>query len=162
LTGAFHRTGPQNRHSERIVIMQKAQKGDTVRVHYTGRLTDETVFDSSQGKEPLEVTIGEGKLIPGFEKQLVGMQVGETKSLEIEPEEAYGTRNDQLTTVVQRTDLPKDLEPEVGQRLQVTQPDGSAFVVQVTEMDDASVTLDANHPLAGETLKFDIELTEIK
>ncbi|HHP7236184.1 MAG TPA: peptidylprolyl isomerase [Desulfobacterales bacterium] len=142
--------------------MQKAQKGDTVRVHYTGRLTDETVFDSSQGKEPLEVTIGEGKLIPGFEKQLVGMQVGETKSLEIEPEEAYGARNDQLTTVVQRTDLPKDLEPEVGQRLQVTQPDGSAFVVQVTEMDDASVTLDANHPLAGETLKFDIELTEIK
>jgi len=142
--------------------MQKAQKGDTVSVHYTGRLKDETVFDSSQGKEPLEVTIGEGKLIPGFEKELIGMEVGETKSLEIEPEEAYGERNDQLATKVQRTDLPQDLQPEVGQRLQVTQPDGSAFVVQVTELDENSVTLDANHPLAGETLKFDIELTEIK
>jgi len=142
--------------------MQKAQKGDTVRVHYTGRLTDESVFDSSQGKEPLEVTIGEGKLIPGFEKGLIGMEVGETKTVEIQPEEAYGQRNDQLKTTVQRSDLPNDLEPEVGQRLQVTQPDGSAFVVQVTNLDDSSVTLDANHPLAGETLTFDIELTGIK
>lgn len=142
--------------------MQKAQKGDTVRVHYTGRLDDDTVFDSSQGKDPLEITIGEGKLIPGFEQGLIGMEVGETKTLEIQPDEAYGDRNDQLATKVQRSDLPNDLEPEVGQRLQVTQPDGSAFVVQVTDMDDASVTLDANHPLAGEKLKFDIELTEIK
>lgn len=142
--------------------MQKAQKGDTVQVHYTGRLNDETVFDSSQGKEPLEVTIGEGKLIPGFEKGLIGMGVGETKTLEIQPDEGYGQRNDQLATQVQRSDLPQDLEPEVGQRLQVTQPDGSTFVVQVTGIDDNSVTLDANHPLAGETLKFDIELTDIK
>ena len=141
--------------------MRTAKTGDTVKVHYTGRLDDDTVFDTSRGKAPLEFTIGEGNLIKGFENGLIGMEVGEKKNLVIPPEEAYGRNDEKLTTRVSRAYLPGSVEPAIGMQLQVKQKDGSIFMVWITEMDAGTVTLDANHPLAGKTLNFDVELTAI-
>ncbi len=143
--------------------MSKVKDGDTVKVHYTGTLTEEeTVFDSSQDREPLEFTLGEGKLIPGFEKAVVGMEEGDETTVEIESGDAYGQRREDLELEVAKSDLPDNIEPEVGMQLQMQQQeDGQAIPVQITAVEDELVKLDANHPLAGKDLTFDIELIEI-
>ncbi len=141
--------------------MAKAKVGDTVRVHYIGTLDDGTVFDSSMGREPLEFTLGENEVIPGFEEAVIGMEPGERKSITIPSDEAYGPYYEDMVLTVDRSEFPPDLELEVGQRLQVRQADGYVFAVTVTEITDDEVTLDANHPLAGEDLTFAIELVEI-
>ena len=141
--------------------MSTARTGDTVKVHYTGRLDDNTVFDTSRGKAPLELKIGDGNLIKSFENGLIGMAVGEKKNLVIPPEEAYGQNDEKLTTTVSRAHLPDSVQPAIGMQLQVKQKDGSVFMVWITGMDAETVTLDANHPLAGQTLNFDVELTDI-
>jgi len=141
--------------------MTQAQQGSTVKVHYTGKLEDGTVFDSSQGRDPLELTIGERKVIPGFEDALVGMQEGETKTARVGPDEGYGQRHDEWVVDIERTELPDDLDPEVGDRLQVQQPDGQTLPVWVRAVTEAKVTLDANHPLAGQDLVFELEVLEI-
>jgi peptidylprolyl isomerase len=150
--------------------MAQAKKGDRVKVHYTGKLADGEVFDSSEcedsgcgcGTGPLEFTIGEGEVIPGFENAIIGMSPGESKTVVIPVEEAYGPRMDEMVAVVGRSDLPPDLKPEVGQQLEVTQQDGHTFPVLITEVTDTTVTLDANHPLAGRELTFDLKLVEIE
>ncbi len=141
--------------------MAQAQNGDTVKVNYTGKLHDGTVFSSSEGKDPLEVTIGNGDLIPGFENAIVGMDEGGSKSIHIESKEAYGERDDQQQIQVGKDKLPEGLNPEIGQHLQVKTEDGNPMVVTVKEVGDTSITLDTNHPLAGKDLDFDIELVEI-
>ena len=133
-----------------------AEVGDTVKVHYTGRMTDGTVFDTSVGSEPMEVTLGEGRLIPGFEQAVTGMQVGESKTVTIPVDEAYGQRRDELIFEVERDELPEDIEPEAGMQLPTSQG-----VVTIIEVSETMVTIDANHPLAGQDLTFDIELIEI-
>jgi peptidylprolyl isomerase len=141
--------------------MAQARSGDTVRVHYTGRLDDEQVFDSSQGREPLEFTLGEGRVIPGFEEAVLGMEVGDEKTVTIPSDQAYGPRRDEMVAQVGREHFPPDVEPQVGQQLHMKQ-DGRAFVVTVTEVSDSDVvTLDANHPLAGQDLTFDLALVDI-
>jgi len=141
--------------------MAQAKQGDTVKVHYTGKLDDGTVFDSSADRDPLEFTIGEGGIIPGFENAVIGMNLGEAKTEVIPIEHAYGPYSEEMVVVVDRQQMPPDIMPEVGQQLQIQQPDGQILPVIITDVSMASVTLDANHPLAGETLTFDIELVEI-
>ncbi|HOB17523.1 MAG TPA: peptidylprolyl isomerase [Candidatus Methanoculleus thermohydrogenotrophicum] len=141
--------------------MAQAKQGDTVRVHYTGKLDDGTVFDTSSERSPLEFTIGEGEIIPGFEQAVIGMKPGETKTVRIPPEEAYGPHRDDMTLTVDRDQFPEDLDPEPGQQLQVRQPGGGAVIVTVSEVSESTVTLDANHPLAGRLLTFDIQLLDI-
>lgn len=142
--------------------MSTAQQGDTVQIHYTGKLDDGTVFDSSEGREPLAVTLGEGQVIPGFEQAALGMEVGETKEARLEVADAYGERRDDLLLEVPREQLPDGLEVEVGTPLQLQQPDGRAVPVTVAQLDDEQVTLDANHPLAGQPLTFELTLVEIQ
>ncbi|SMO38641.1 FKBP-type peptidyl-prolyl cis-trans isomerase [Gracilimonas mengyeensis] len=141
--------------------MSKVKDGDTVKVHYTGKLEDGSVFDSSESRDPLEVTLGEGKLIPGFEKAVVGLEVGDKTTANIPSEEAYGERRDDLEVTVERDQLPEDIEPEVGMQLQLNQPNGQPVPVQVTKVEEENIIIDANHPLAGKDLTFDIELIEI-
>jgi peptidylprolyl isomerase len=149
--------------------MAQAKEGDKVKVHYTGRLEGGEVFDSSECAEqecgcdagPLEFTIGEGEVIPGFEKAVIGMSEGEAKTFTIPVEDAYGPRNDEMVVAVERSHVPADMTPEVGMRLEVTQEDGQEFPVVITEVTETHVTLDANHPLAGRDLTFDIKLVEI-
>lgn len=140
--------------------MAQAKSGDTVRVHYTGTLEDGSVFDSSQGGDPLEFTLGGGQVIAGFEDAVTGMEPGESKRVTIPAAEAYGPRRDELMIEVGRQELPADMAPEVGQRLQMVQGE-QAVVVTIREVGEESVTLDANHPLAGEDLTFDLELVRI-
>ncbi len=141
--------------------MAEAKTGDRVQVHYTGRLDDESQFDSSVGGEPLEFTIGEGELIPGFEEAVTGMSPGDSAGTRIEAAEAYGERRDDLLFAVEREALPAELEPEVGQQLRMQTSDGHELIVTVSELEEAHVTLDGNHPLAGEALNFEIELLRI-
>ncbi|WP_332450071.1 FKBP-type peptidyl-prolyl cis-trans isomerase [Methanoculleus sp.] len=141
--------------------MAQAKEGDTVRVHYTGKLEDGTVFDTSGEGTPIEFTIGDGEIIPGFEKAVVGMEPGETKTARLSPEEAYGPRREDMTLTVDRAQFPEEIDPEPGQQLQVQQPDGRAAVVVVSEVSESTVTLDANHPLAGQPLTFEIQLVEV-
>ncbi len=141
--------------------MAQAKMGDTVKVHYTGRLKDGTVFDSSVGDEPLEFTLGSGDLIDGFESAVVGMAPGETKTETIPSDKAYGPHYAEMIIEVERARMPQDMEPEVGQQLEIQQENGQVFHVVITEMNDDTITLDANHPLAGEDLVFEIELLEI-
>ena len=141
--------------------MSSAENGKIVRVHYTGRLEDGTVFDSSQGREPLEFTLGAGQVIAGFERAVEGMQVGETKNTLIPVDEAYGPHREDLLLEVDRNQMPQDIELEVGTMLQLQQPDGQAVPVSVAALDGESVTLDANHPLAGEDLNFELELVAV-
>lgn len=138
-----------------------AQQGNTVKVHYTGKLEDGTVFDSSQGRDPLEFTLGEGKIIPGFEKMVEGMTPGDSKEAHIPSDEAYGDRRDDMMLEVSREQIPAEIEVEVGQQLQVRQQDGQTMPVTVTDIGESSVKLDANHPLAGKDLLFEVELVEI-
>lgn len=163
--------------------MAQAQQGNTVRVHYTGTLSDGSIFDSSEtveqescgcscsssgcgtdsdcGNEPLEFTIGAGNVIPGFEKAVLGLAVGESVTVTIPADEAYGQRHDQMVAVVDRSELNGEIEPVEGQQLEVVLQDGSSMPVLITEVTDSSVTLDANHPLAGQDLTFAIRLVEI-
>ena len=141
--------------------MAEAKAGDTVRIHYTGRLEDGTVFDSSREREPLELTLGEGKVIPGFERAVEGMTEGEKKTTTIPSQEAYGPRNEEMILSVPRDRLPPELDPEVGQHLQMQGEDGRVFEVTVAETDEEAVTLDANHPLAGRDLTFELEVVRV-
>jgi peptidylprolyl isomerase len=143
------------------VIMTRAKSGDTVRVHYTGRLQDGTIFDSSVGSKPLEFTIGAGQVIAGFDDAVAGMEPGDSRSTEIPPEQAYGPQHDELIVVVPRDQLPEDLNPRLGLHLAVKKDDGGQFGVRVTDVTPTTVTLDANHELAGKSLVFDIELVEV-
>lgn len=143
--------------------MSKVKEGDTVKVHYTGKLTEDgSVFDSSREREPLEFTLGEGQLIPGFEQAVVGMEAGDNTTVEIESDDAYGERREDLELEVSKSDLPDNIDPEVGMQLQMQQQEnGRAIPVQITAVEDDFVQLDANHPLAGKDLTFDIELLEV-
>lgn len=141
--------------------MVQAKLGDTVRVHYTGKLDDGTVFDSSLNAEPLEFTLGDGNIIAGFEKAVMGMSPGDSKTEVIPAEQAYGAYQESMVLVVDRAQMPPDMQPEVGQQLEIRQPSGQTIPVVITDVSEADVTLDANHPLAGEDLTFDIELVEI-
>ena len=141
--------------------MAQAKNGDTVKVHYTGKLDDGTVFDTSADREPLQFTIGEGKIIPDFEQAVIGMNPGETKNVQIPSDNAYGPHLEDRVMVVDRSEFPEDLKPEVDQRLQVRQSDGQVFAVTVIDVSESKVTLDGNHPLAGKDLTFDIQLSEI-
>ena len=139
-------------------MTEPAKNGDRVRVHYTGRLEDGQVFDSSQGGEPLEFTVGAGEVIPGFDEAVRGMNVGDTRTVEIESDDAYGPRRDGLVTQVAREAAQFPVEPQVGMHFALPLQDGSQIEVVITEVTDTHVTIDGNHPLAGEKLIFDLEL----
>ena len=141
--------------------MRQAKQGDTVRIHYTGTLDDGTQFDSSVEREPIEFTLGEQAVIPGFETGVTGMQVGDRKTIHIPAEEAYGDHNEALVETVPLHNFPQDLELHVGMHLQAQGPNGDQFNVVVTALGDETATIDGNHPLAGEALNFDLELMEI-
>ena len=141
--------------------MSNAKSGDTVKIHYTGKLDDGTEFDSSAGRAPFEFVLGSGQVIPGFDNAVEGMAVGDSKNVRIEPADAYGPRHDQLVQEVPRSALPDDLEPQVGMGLQSQSPDGQVMMLTVTEVSDENITVDASHPLAGQSLNFDIELVSI-
>jgi peptidylprolyl isomerase len=140
--------------------MEPAKAGDTVRVHYTGRLSSGEVFDSSRGKDPLEFTLGEGRVIAGFDDAVAGMSPGDERTVVIPSDRAYGPRRDEMVGAVPRDRLPPALAPRVGQRLQMRQ-EGGSVTVTVTEVTDEAVVLDANHPLAGKDLTFDLRLVQI-
>lgn len=141
--------------------MTQAKSGDTVRVHYTGSLNDGTQFDSSIGQEPLEVKLGSGAVIPGFDAALQGMSEGESKTVTIPADQAYGERQQEAVQEYPRSALPDDLELEVGIQLQGQMPNGQRVLLTVVEIGDETVVLDANHPLAGQDLTFDLEMVEI-
>jgi len=141
--------------------MSQAKDGDTVKVHYTGKLESGEVFDSSMNRNPLEFVIGDGNVIQGFEKGVSGMEVGESKTITIPPEEAYGMRHEEFVVKVERSEFSENITPAVGLQLQMTQPNGEAINVIITDLSEDTVTLDANHLLAGHTLVFDVELVEI-
>jgi FKBP-type peptidyl-prolyl cis-trans isomerase 2 len=141
--------------------MMQAKNGDIVKVHYTGKLIDGTEFDSSVERNPLQFTLGEGQLIPGFEQAVLGMNLGESKTVKIPADQAYGPHRDEMVMVVERDRFPAQISPEIGQQFEIRQSDDQAFVVVVTDVSTSSVTLDGNHPLAGEDLIFDIQLVEI-
>ena len=141
---------------------RQAEPGDTVRVHYTGTLDDGTEFDSSRDGDPIEFVLGEGQVIEGFDEALVGMSEGETLEVELPPEKAYGERSDELVISVNREDLPEDLDPEVGQTLAVDTGDEEEMAAWVAEVGEDAITVDLNHPLAGRTLTFEVELVELR
>jgi peptidylprolyl isomerase len=141
--------------------MTQAKSGDTVKVHYTGTLNDGSQFDSSAGSEPLEFTIGSGSIIPGFEQAVVGMEQGDSKRVVIPADEAYGGRRDELVQTLPRQDIPEHISLAQGAVLEAQSPEGQRMRLTVVGMDDDNVTLDANHPLAGKDLTFDLELVEI-
>jgi len=141
--------------------MAEAKSGDTVKVHYTGRLTNGTVFDSSLKREPLQFKLGDGKILPAFEEGVIGMSPGDTKRIDIPADQAYGQRDDRQVQKVERTQFPEGFEPEMGRQIQLEGEQGQRVVVSIVGFDDDSITLDANHPLAGEDLSFEIELVEI-
>ena len=140
---------------------EQAANGDTVQVEYTGTLADGTVFDSSVGREPLEFTLGAGQLIPGFEEAVLGLKVGEKKTVTILAEEAYGPHLEGMAVELPREDLPGDKTPEIGDRLVVSRADGSQAIVTIVSVSDNVVVVDTNHPLAGKDLTFEIELVKI-
>ncbi len=141
--------------------MSQAKSGDTVKIHYTGTLADGTEFDSSTGREPLEFALGSGQVIPGFDSAVDGMAVGDSKTVNISPDEAYGQAHEQLIQQVPKSALPEEMKPEPGMQLQSKSPDGQIMNLVVTDVADETITVDGNHPLAGETLTFDIELVAI-
>jgi peptidylprolyl isomerase len=141
--------------------MSIVKNGDTVKVHYTGKLDNGDVFDSSEGAEPLAFTVGAGEVIPGFDQALMGMKVGETKDVVIEPEQAYGNRIEELVQTIDRSQFNLGgAEPEVGMHIEMRTPDGN-IPLTITDLTDKTITLDANHLLAGETLHFSLTLVEI-
>lgn len=141
--------------------MSEAKEGDTVKVHYTGKLEDGTVFDSSEGRDPIEFTIGHRQVITGFEQAVIGMNPGEAKTATVSAADAYGPRYDEMIVSVERDQFPAHLDAQVGQRLQIRQAEGQSITVTVTDVSEKDITLDGNHPLAGKDLTFDIQLQEI-
>ena len=141
--------------------MSKADKGMTVKVHYTGTLADGTVFDSSREREPMEFTLGQGRLIKGFENAVMGLEVGKSTKVDIPCVEAYGEHRKELVIEFDKAKFPPSITPEVGQYLNLRQPDGGVLDVMIMKVEGDKVTLDANHPLAGKDLTFDIELVAI-
>lgn len=141
--------------------MSKAKDGDQVKVHYTGQLENGDVFDSSRQRDPLEFVIGSGNVLPGFENGIIDMEVGDSKRITISPEEGYGEKREELVVTVMRNEFPDHIAPAVGQQLQIKQEKGDILNVNITALDEESITLDANHPLAGHTLLFEVELMEI-
>jgi peptidylprolyl isomerase len=141
--------------------MAQAKTGDTVRVHYTGTFDDGIVFDTSAEREPLQFTIGVGQVIAGFDEAVLDMQPGEKKTVNIPAEQAYGPRSEELVAEIGRDRLPADIELEIGQQLQVGLADGEQAVVMIVDLSETTVTLDANHPMAGMDLNFELELVEI-
>jgi len=141
--------------------MVQAKSGDTVRIHYSGFLMDGTIFDSSLEGEPFEFTLGDGSVIPGFDAGLLGMTEGDEKTLAIPPESAYGARDEGLVAEIERTQIPPDIDPQVGAILQITSQEGDASNVIITQVTDNAITLDGNHPLAGQELIFEVRLLEV-
>lgn len=141
--------------------MEVAKKGNRVKVHYTGKLHDGTIFDSSIEREPLEFVVGDGNMIKGFDKAVEGMQKGETVTANIPSSEAYGERRADMMVDVPIDQVPENINPTVGQQLSIQQANGQAMPVVVTAVSDDKITLDANHPLAGKDLTFEINLVEI-
>jgi len=139
----------------------QAKAGDTVRVHYTGSFEDGAVFDSSVEGQPLEFTVGEGEVIPGFDNAVNGLDEGQTTTISIPPDEAYGVHRDELVAVIGREQLPPEIDPEVGMVLEMSSEDGIVTNVTITDIGDDTITLDANHELAGKKLNFEITLVEI-
>ena len=141
--------------------MAEVKAGDTVQLHYTGTLLDGTTFDSSEGRDPLQFQVGSGQIIPGLDVAIPGMKVGDKKVVKIGADDAYGQVNPEMRQAVPREGIPAEIPLEVGVQLQMQTPDGQAMPVTVVDVDEATVTLDANHPLAGKDLQFDIELVKI-
>ncbi|NNE89459.1 MAG: peptidylprolyl isomerase [Silicimonas sp.] len=141
--------------------MSEAKSGDTVRIHYTGTLDDGSTFDSSAGRDPLEFRLGSGQVVPGFDKAVDGMNVGEEKTVAIPPEDAYGEHHEGNVQAFPRDKFPDDIPLEIGTQLQMSMPDGQPIMVSIAEVNEEQVKLDANHPLAGKELTFKIELVEI-
>jgi len=142
--------------------MSQVKTNDTVKVHYTGKLQDGQVFDSSLEREPIEFTVGQGQIIPGFENGLIDMKVNEKKTIEIPHTEAYGEVQKELFQEVPKSQLPQEIEPQVGMGLVSKNPDGTERQLRVAEVKDESIIIDANHPLAGKDLTFELEVMEIK
>ncbi len=142
--------------------MAQAKKGDIVAVHYTGKLADGTIFDTSYSRAPLQLKIGDGRLIAGFEQAVVGMEKGQKKTVIIPSAEAYGPRQDKAVVELERKNLPPGYEPKVGQRIELTQEDETNILVSVTAVTNSTITVDANHPLAGKDLTFEIELVSLQ
>ena len=142
--------------------MSQVKQDDTVKVHYTGKLENGQVFDSSVEREPIEFTLGQGQIIPGFEKGLLNMEVNEKKTVKIPSEEAYGAPRPELVQEVDKAQLPEEIKPEVGMGLVSKSPEGQEMNLVVTEVKDSSIVVDGNHPLAGKDLTFDLEVVEIK
>ena len=141
--------------------MSAAKKGDNVKIHYTGTLSDGSVFDSSTGRAPLAFRLGSGQVIPGFDEAVTGMQVGDSKTVNIPAAKAYGARNDDLVISVLRSEVPPDINPEVGMKLQMGGANGELVNVEIVEVTEEYIALDANPPLAGKELTFAIELVAI-
>ena len=141
--------------------MTQVQVGDTVRIHYTGTLNDGSTFDSSEGRDPLQFEVGSGQIIPGLDKELPGMAVGDKKTVNIPAAEAYGEKNPQMQQAIPREQIPANIPLELGMRLQMQTPEGQVIPVTVAAVDEQTVTLDANHPLAGKDLTFDFEVVSI-
>jgi peptidylprolyl isomerase len=141
--------------------MAQVKDGDKVRVHYHGKLRNGETFDSSQGREPLEFTVGSGQVIKGFDNGVMGMNVGDKKTVEIPVGDAYGEKSEEMVIEFPKNQFPPDMNPEAGMQLMMNNGQGQSFPVTVTEVKEESVILDANHPLAGQDLIFDLELVEI-
>jgi FKBP-type peptidyl-prolyl cis-trans isomerase 2 len=142
--------------------LPRQKNGDTVKIHYTGKLEDGTVFDTSNGPpEPLQFKIGEGKVIPGFEQAIAGMNTDDSKTTKIPAKNAYGPHLKEMVQSIDRTHFPEHIKPQIGQQLQIPQDDGKDILVKVAKVSESSVTLDAKHPLAGKDLTFDIQLVGI-
>jgi peptidylprolyl isomerase len=139
----------------------RAKEGDIVVVHYTGKLADGCIFDTSRDSDPLRFTLGEGSMIPGFEEAIIGMSPGESKTVELPPEKAYGNYLEDRLITLNRSDLPEDIVPELGMIVEIPTSTGTMVSAQITDMDEEVVCLDANHPLVEQTLTFDIKLLEI-
>ena len=141
--------------------MSQAKNGDTVKVHFTGKLENGEVFSESEVETPIEVTLGNGELLPGFERGILGMEIGEKKTIAVPPEEAYGPKQEDLMVEIDKSNLLEHLTPTIGKGLRIRQSDGEDIHVIISDMTEDTVTLDGNHPLAGVTLLFDLELVEI-
>lgn len=141
--------------------MTEVKAGDTIRIHYTGTLADGTMFDSSEGRAPLEFTVGSGQIIPGLDRAMPGMAVGDSKTVQIPAEHAYGAHDPAGLQAIPREGIPEDIPLDIGTRLSMRTPDGRSVNVVVAEVTEATVVLDANHPLAGKDLTFAVSLVEI-
>jgi FKBP-type peptidyl-prolyl cis-trans isomerase 2 len=141
--------------------MTQAKQGDSVKVHYTGKLNDGTVFYSTTGKDPLKFTIGRNEVLPGFEQAVVGMTIGESKSAKVIAGKGYGPHREEMVVEMDRERFPNHIDPQVGQQYQIPQADGQSSIVTIIDVSEELVTLDGNHPLAGKDLVFDIQLVEI-